>query len=464
MQQLPIFINIENQRCLVVGGGAIAARKVGLLLKAKAEVLVVAPTLGSTLQEKLGSGSIEYLAREFQEQDVVDAILVIAATDSFDVNKSVAEAAKNQQIPVNVVDTPELCTFTFGSIVERDPITIAISSAGQSPVLARALKARMESDIPAAFGRLAALAGRYRKQVKSIFTDEKARRRFWEWVVQGPVAELIFAGRDEAADEALKDNLASGQDANTTPGEVYLVGAGPGDPDLLTFRALRLLQKADVVFYDRLITEEILDFARRDAERYYVGKQRDNHCVPQSEINSLLIEHASQGKTVVRLKGGDPFVFGRGGEEATALAEAGISFQIVPGITSASGATAYAGIPLTHREYAHACRFIAGHSRDGELHLDWKKLIVEDETLIFYMGIKNLHVICEKLIEHGMPMNFPAAVVEQGTTQHQRVVVADLKTLPDKIERQGFKSPGLIIVGKVVTLHNKLAWFRGRTQ
>jgi uroporphyrin-III C-methyltransferase/precorrin-2 dehydrogenase/sirohydrochlorin ferrochelatase len=281
-------------------------------------------------------------------------------------------------------------------------------------------------------------------------------------VVQGPVAEMVFAGREQAAEEILKDNLHRGDTQGARGGEVYLVGAGPGDPDLLTFRALRILQKADVIFYDRLIGEEILNFARRDAERFYVGKQRAHHCVPQSDINRLLVENARQGKTVVRLKGGDPFVFGRGGEEATALAEAGVEFQVIPGITSASGCTAYAGIPLTHRDYARACRFIAGHSQDGELNLDWRNLAVENETLVFYMGVKNISIICSKLIEHGLPKDFPAAVVEQGTTQNQRVLVADLTSLPGQVVERDFQSPGLVIVGRVVALHSKLAWFTGR--
>jgi uroporphyrin-III C-methyltransferase/precorrin-2 dehydrogenase/sirohydrochlorin ferrochelatase len=459
MQQLPIFITVKDRPCLLVGGGAIAARKAGLLLKAGANVRVVAPELGGVLTALHLENKIDYQAREFAMSDVTGAALVIAATNDSLINKKVFEAARTQSIPVNVVDTPELCTFTFGSVVERDPITIAISSAGQSPVLARALKARLESVIPAAFGRLAVLAGRYRHQAKQIFTDEKSRRRFWEWIIQGPVSELVFAGKEQAAEEMLRDNLQRGNAEGTPKGEVYLVGAGPGDPDLLTFRALRILQKADVIFYDRLITEEILNFARRDAERFYVGKQRAHHCVPQSDINHLLVENARQGKTVIRLKGGDPFIFGRGGEEATALAEAGVEFQVIPGITSASGCTAYAGIPLTHRDYAQACRFIAGHSRNGELNLNWQNLVVENETLVFYMGISNLSTICTKLIEHGLPKTFPAAVVEQGTTQRQRVLVADLQSLPDRVAGESMKSPGLVIVGRVVELHSKLAWF-----
>ncbi|MBN1379168.1 MAG: uroporphyrinogen-III C-methyltransferase [Gammaproteobacteria bacterium] len=459
MQQLPVFLTVRNKTCLVVGGGAIAARKVGLLLKADAGVRVIAPQLGAKLTGLHKEQKFEYLAREFQDNDVIGATLVIAATDDRAVNKKVSEAAQAQSIPVNVVDTPELCTFTFGSIVERDPVTIAISSAGQSPVLARALKAKLESVVPAAFGRLAALAGRYRQRAKSILTDEKTRRRFWESIIQGPVSELVFAGREEAAEEMLQDNLKRGNTEKNVRGQVYLVGAGPGDPDLLTFRALRILQKADVIFYDRLITEEILNLARRDAERFYVGKQRAHHCVPQSDINHLLVENARKGKTVIRLKGGDPFVFGRGGEEAIALAEAGIEFQVIPGITAASGCTTYAGIPLTHRDYAQSCRFITGHSRDGELNLNWQNLAVKDETLVFYMAVDNLPIICSKLIEHGLPADFPVAVIEQGTTHKQRVVTATLEKLPQLANTEEIKSPGIVVVGKVVELQKKLGWF-----
>lgn len=461
MEQLPLFFNIKDRPCLVVGGGPVAERKIDLLLRAGARLTVIAPSLGGAVQARAQQGAFEHLAREFQDGDVAGRALVVAATNEKAVNERVSKAARAGNIPVNVVDTPQLCTFTFGSIVDRDPVTIAVSSAGRSPVLARALKARLESDIPASFGRLAALAGRYRDRVKAALSDGVARRRFWEWVMQGPVAELVFAGREKAAEEALQDNLRADADAARVQGEVYLVGAGPGDPDLLTFRALRILQKADVIFYDRLISQEILNFARRDAERFYVGKQRSRHCVPQSQINELLVENARRGRTVVRLKGGDPFIFGRGGEEATALAENGIEFQIVPGITSASGCSAYAGIPLTHRDYAQTVRFVTGHTRDSELRLDWRRLTDTKETLVVYMGLTNLQLICTKLIEHGLPADYPAAVIEQGTTPRQRVFSGTLDNLPDIVDTENVCSPGLVIIGRVVALREKLAWFEG---
>ena len=463
MKQLPIFMQVESRPCLVVGGGSIASRKIDLLLRAGANVTVVSPDLCVELQSLKDKNNIEHIARTFESQDVKNKILLIAATDDNAVNQKVAAVAAAENILVNVVDTPELCTFTFGSIVDRSPITIAVSSGGTSPVLARALRTRLESDIPASLGKLAAFAGVYRDKVKSALPNIQSRRKFWEWILQGPIAELVFSGQEKAAQAMMEENLLHSDRAQLKHGSVYLVGAGPGDPDLLTFRALRILQKADIVFYDRLISEEILKFARRDAEKFYVGKQRSNHCVPQSQINDLLIENAKQGRTVVRLKGGDPFIFGRGGEEAAALADNGVEFQIVPGITSALGCSAYAGIPLTHRDYAQSCRFITGHTRDGELKLDWDKLAIENETLIFYMGVKNLALICSKLMEHGLDKSLPLAIVEQGTTHNQRVIVGTLATMPVLAEQAKVQSPALVIIGKVVALREKLAWFKTDT-
>lgn len=459
MQSLPIFLNVQNRPCLVVGGGSIAARKIDLLLRAGADVTVVSPELGKQLQALRIKGDIKYLARPFQDTDVKGFQLVIAATDHVDVNRAVYESATRANIPVNVVDTPELCSFTFGAIIDRDPITIAVSSAGQSPVLTRAIRSAIESHIPAAFGKLAGLAGQYRDAVKKVYKDIDSRRRFWEKTLSGPIAEQVFAGNDDAAEKMLQALLSYTPDKEPAAGEVFLIGAGPGDPDLLTFRALRLLQKADIVFYDRLVSQGILDLARRDADRFYVGKKRDLHCVPQSEINELLVQHAKAGKFVARVKGGDPFIFGRGGEEAEALAAAGVSFQIVPGITAASACSAYAGIPLTHRDYAQAVRFITGHTQDGELKLDWASLITQTETLVFYMGLKNLGQICSQLIAHGLPDNYPVAVIANGATNQQQVATGTLSTITVETEKHAIQSPSLIIVGRVVLLREKLKWF-----
>jgi uroporphyrin-III C-methyltransferase/precorrin-2 dehydrogenase/sirohydrochlorin ferrochelatase len=345
------------------------------------------------------------------------------------------------------------------SIVDRSPILVAVGSGGASPVLARLLRARLESMIPAAYGRLSALAARFRDQVKATFKRPENRRRFWEKVFQGPVAEMVFAGQDEAAMATLRSMIEGEIEPDATIGEVYLVGAGPGNPDLLTFRALRLMQQADVVVHDNLVSPAVLDMVRRDAERIYVGKRRANHALPQEEINELLVRLAKEGKRVLRLKGGDPFIFGRGGEEIETLAENKIPFQVVPGITAASGVASYAGIPLTHRDHAQACVFVTGHLKDGSMNLDWDMLARPHQTIVIYMGLHGLPVLCEKLMEHGLPADTPAAIVQQGTTSRQKVVTGTLKTLPAIAEEARLQAPTLIIVGSVVTLHDKLKWF-----
>lgn len=456
MQNLPVFMNIRNRPCLVVGGGGVAARKVELLLRAHGKVTVVAPALGDALKELHEEGAIDHRSREFQPDDVAGCDLVIAATDNNDVNRAVYESATRAGIPVNVVDTPELCSFTFGAVIDRDPVTIAVSSAGQSPVLTRVVRAAIETHIPAAFGRLAALVKRYREQVKNRIPDRTARGRFWKKVVNGSVAELIFAGRTGSAEQLLEDSLAQPEPGFSPAGEVYLIGAGPGDPDLLTFRALRLIQKADIIFHDRQVPDAILGFARPDAERYYIGKQRDDRCVPQSEINDLLVRYAQQGKTVARIQGGDAFMFGRGGEEAEALAEHNVNFQIIPAITAAAGCGAYAGIPLTHRDHAQACRFISGHDRHGTPDLDWVNLATQSETLVFHRALKNLGRICEKLVEHGLLKDYPVAVIEQGA--ERRVVTGTLADIETAVEEKKIQAPAVVIVGRVVQLREKLKY------
>jgi len=334
---------------------------------------------------------------------------------------------------------------------------VAVSSGGRSPVLARLLRARLEILIPAGYGRLAALAGEFRAQVKARFGPSE-RRRFWERTLQGPIAELIFSGRDEAARHAMREALDDTRLA-FRGGEVSLIGAGPGDPDLLTFRALRLMQQADVVVYDRLVSKPVLDLVRRDAERIYVGKQRDNHALPQEGINELLVRLAKEGKRVLRLKGGDPFIFGRGGEEIETLAQHGVPFQVVPGITAASGVASYAGIPLTHRDHAQACIFVTGHLKDGSMDLDWEMLARPKQTIVIYMGLHGLPSLCEQLIKHGLTADTPAAIIQQGTTSKQRVVTGTLASLPAIAAEAKLQAPTLIIVGSVVSLHHKLKWF-----
>ena len=458
MDFLPIFLNIKNKPCLVIGGGEVAARKVSLLLRAGGTVTVVSPQLGSELQHLLDERKITYCAETYQSSLVAGQAIIIAATDDEAVNRQVSEQAQSKGIPVNVVDNPALCGFIMPSIIDRTPVQIAISTGGSSPVLARLLRARLETFIPSAYGRLATMVEGFRERVKNRFTKTGEIRRFWEKVLEGPVVELLFAGKDKLAEQELARAVEQGE-APDNRGEVYLVGAGPGDPDLLTFRALRLMQQADVVVYDRLVSAAILDLVRRDAEFIYAGKERNKHAIPQENINALLVRLAKEGKRVLRLKGGDPFIFGRGGEEIETLMEEGVGFQVVPGITAAAGCASYSGIPLTHRDYVQSCTFVTGHLKDGTINLNWPALAQSSQTVVFYMGLQGVATICKELIAHGRDPKTPAALVEQGTTQNQRVHVGNLTTLPALVEERDVKPPTLIIVGEVVELHKKLAWF-----
>jgi uroporphyrin-III C-methyltransferase/precorrin-2 dehydrogenase/sirohydrochlorin ferrochelatase len=461
MNYLPVFFRLEGRDCLVVGGGKVAARKVAMLRRAGARISVVAPRLCDELRKLRDSDRISHRDREFRGEDIEGMVLVIAATDNETVNRQISILADKQRIPVNVVDTPELCSFIVPSVVDRSPVQVAVSTGGASPVLARLLRARLESFIPSAYGRLAVMVDEYRHKVKQRFSDPRQRRYFWENVLQGRVAELLFAGHEKEAREALEEAIEDTDQAYETTGEVYLVGAGPGDPDLITFRALRLMQQADVVVYDRLVSQPVLDMVRRDAELIYAGKERDKHTLSQESINELLVRLAREGKRVLRLKGGDPFIFGRGGEEIETLAEQGIPFQVVPGITAASGCASYAGIPLTHRDYAQSCVFVTGHLKDGSVNLDWQRLARPAQTIVFYMGLHSIDILSRELLAHGLPPETPAALVQQGTTRNQRVYVETLATLPTLVEREEIKPPTLIIVGEVVRLREKLKWFDG---
>lgn len=454
MDFLPVFHNIKGKLCLVVGGGEVAHRKAAVLTDAGAKVRVVAPELAESFAEL---PHIEHIAARFAPQHLEGATLVIAATNDAGVNRQVSELAQARNIPVNVVDAPELCSFIMPAILDRSPMMVAFSSGGASPVLTRMLRGKLETMIPANYSRLAGFAERFRGEVKRRVTNQAKRRIFWENVFEGIVAEKVLSG-DEASAEAMLHQMLANED-NIQRGEVYLVGAGPGDPDLLTFRALRLMQKADVVVYDNLVAKPIVEMTRRDAQRIYVGKKRADHAMPQEEINELLVRLAKEGNRVLRLKGGDPFIFGRGGEEIEKLAAQGIPFQVVPGITAASGVASYAGIPLTHRDHAQACIFVTGHLKDGTMNLDWELLARPRQTVVVYMGLHGLETLCSKLVEHGLPAATPIAIVQQGTTRHQRVVTGTLGTLAHDPQVAQLHAPTLIIVGSVVTLRDKLAWF-----
>ena len=459
MQYLPIYLNLKNKKCLVVGGGDVATRKARTLLSAGAIVHVVAPSLSDSMNTLLKQDLLTINQSEFVASDLDDVELIIAATNKTNVNASVSELAQQKHIPVNVVDAPELCSFIMPSIVDRSPVMIAISSGGASPVLARLLRSKIETMIPASYGRLANLLKKYREKIKQKFDTVDDRRRFWEKIIQGPIAELMYSGQEKAASEALEQAVSRAVMPESHQGEVYLVGAGPGDPDLLTFRALRLLQQADVVVYDRLVSTPILEMARRDADKIYVGKEKSDHTLPQEKINELLVRLAKEGKRVLRLKGGDPFIFGRGGEEIETLMSENVSFQIVPGVTAASGCAAYAGIPLTHRDYAQSVVFATGHLKNNTIDLNWKALVQKQQTLVFYMGLTGLDTICSELIKHGMPKKTPIALIERGTRLDQVVHVSDLENMPQEVRSETIKPPTLIIVGEVVSLHKKLAWY-----
>ncbi len=462
MRYLPLFLDIRDKPCLVVGGGEVAARKANLLLEAGGAVTMVAPALSPTLSRMVADGLLTHLETTFEAGQLDAMHLAVAATDDPAVNREVAAEASARRLLVNVADRSGEGNFIVPSVIDRSPVTIAVSSGGASPVLARLLRARLESLIPSAYGQLALLIEKFRGRVARRLPPA-ARRRFWDRVLQGNVAEMVFAGNVAEADRALEAAIDAVDPSARQTGEVYLVGAGPGDPDLLTFRALRLLQQADVVLYDRLVSEPILNMVRKGADRIYVGKEKAHHAVPQQRINSLLQELAREGKRVLRLKGGDPFIFGRGGEEIEGLMAAGIPFQVVPGITAASGCAAYAGIPLTHRDHSQSCVFVTGHLKSGAMDLNWAQLCQPNQTVVVYMGLTGVEVLCRELVAHGLPADLPAALVEKGTTAEQRVITATLATLPDEVKRHDVGAPTLIIIGHVVRLRRELDWYRGGT-
>ncbi|ALE01496.1 siroheme synthase CysG [Candidatus Pseudothioglobus singularis] len=458
MDHLPIFINIRKKPCIVIGGGDIALRKINLLLKAQAKVDCISPLFCKDIKNLSMDGHITLINKSFEQADIKDYSIIIAATDDKSVNSLISSIAQDKKIPVNVVDSPELSSFIMPSIVDRSPLIIAVSSSGKAPVLARIIRAKLETIIPSAYGILADIAGEYRQKVKDRFSTIKDRRAFWEAVFSGVIAEKVFSGRINEAKEDIQRQLDDSVEMDL--GEVYLVGAGPGDPDLLTFKALRLIQQADVVLYDRLVSKGVMELVRRDSELIYVGKKGgSDKSTKQVDINDQLVELAKTGKRVCRLKGGDPFIFGRGGEEIESLSEHGIPFQVVPGITAASGCSSYAGIPLTHRDYSQSCRFVTAHLKNGTTNLPWEEFIIDQQTIVFYMALSGAKYICEKLMEHGMDKDMPIAIIEKGTMPEQKVYISSLIELPALLEREDIHAPTLMIVGEVVKLNEKLNWY-----
>ncbi len=454
-------MELSKQSVLLIGGGEVAERKLDLLLKANAKITVVSPEFTDYIKELISSNqNITTIIDDYKKEHMENSFsFVIAATNNESLNEDIAMQANKQGILVNVVDKPNICDFIFPSILERGPITVAVSTGGSSPVLARMLRTKLETMIPGAYGRLAKIVSENRIPVRKKLINSQSNRIFWEEMLNGKFLELVLSGQDNAAVKYLNEEIDRFDEEKKGEGEVYLVGAGPGDPDLLTFRALRLMQQADIALYDRLVHPSIIDLIRRDAQKIYVGKQRDNHVVRQEEINDLLVKYAKEGKRVLRLKGGDPFIFGRGGEEIDTLVDHNVSFQVVPGITSASGCSAYSGIPLTHRDHAQSCIFVTGHLKKGKLDLNWKKLIQPNQTIVFYMGLVSIDIICEQLVANGLDSKTPCALIQQGTTPNQKVFTSILEDMSELVKKEKPSAPTIFIIGNVVNLRDKLNWY-----
>ena len=454
-------MELSKQSVLLIGGGEVAERKLDLLLKAKAKLTIISPQFTDYILSLIKNNkNITAITSNYKSEYMDDSFsFVIAATNDESLNEEIASQANQKGILVNVVDKPNICDFIFPSILERGPITVAVSTGGSSPVLARLLRTKLETMIPGAYGRLAKIVSENRIPVRKKLVNSKSNRIFWEQMLNGKFVELVLSGQDNEAVNYLNNEINSFDEEKKGEGEVYLVGAGPGDPDLLTFRALRLMQQADIALFDRLVHPSIIDLIRRDAQKIYVGKQRDNHTVRQEEINNLLVKYAKQGKRVLRLKGGDPFIFGRGGEEIDTLVDNNVSFQVVPGITSASGCSAYSGIPLTHRDHAQSCIFVTGHLKEGKLDLNWEKLIQPNQTIVFYMGLVSIDIICRQLIANGLDSKTPCALVQQGTTPDQKVYTSTVENMSQLVKEKKPIAPTIFIIGFVVNLREKLNWY-----
>ncbi|MDX1484752.1 MAG: siroheme synthase CysG [Alphaproteobacteria bacterium] len=453
MKYFPLFADLRGRDCLVVGGGERAARKLRLLLGAGARPVVAAAEVNDEIRGWAEDGKVRIEPTAAVTDggvagDLSGYALIVVADAADDVVRAVSAAARKSNTPVNVVDRPELSTFVMPGIVDREPVLVAIGSGGAAPVLVRRLREQIERVLPAKLGALARFAQRYRSTVREIETAGTPKR-FWEEFFDGPIAQAVLAGRAGEAAEGMLRRINRGPAAGQEAGSVALVGAGPGDPDLLTLRALRAMQDADVVVYDRLIGDGILDLVRRDAERIYVGKAPGRHSLDQEGINRLLAARARAGQRVVRLKGGDPFLFGRGGEELAHLRAAGVSVEVIPGITAAVGCAAAAGMPLTHRGAASGVTFISGHSRAGGDEPDWAGLAASGNTLVIYMGVATAGHAGRELLAHGMRPETPVAVIENGTRPDQRVIRDTLAGLAAGLARHGVGAPAVIVIGEV---------------
>ncbi len=461
MDYLPVFVDLKRAKVLVDGGNSLAARRAERALGAGALVAVFDPEPGDDMLRLARGENIELMSRLPQSGDLAGCRIVYGASEDAIRDAALWRWSREQGIWCNIADRPEMCDFITPSIIDRSPLLVAISTSGVAPVIGRILKARLEASLPAGYGRLAGFLGQFRDRIAQKITSARERRYFWEHIVDGPAADLYLQGNEAAAgDLVLSDLQAAGRKDRTTQGEVYLVGGGPGNPDLLTFGALRLMQRADVVLYDRLIGPEILSLVRRDATRIYVGKQKQEHTMGQDDITATMVRLARDGQRVLRLKGGDPFIFGRGGEEIEGLARAKIPFQVVPGVTAAAGCGAYAGIPLTHRDHAQSALFVTAHGREGVLDLDWDVLARPGQTVAVYMGLSTLGVLIAGLLRHNVAAQTDVAVIENGTLASQKVVTGTLANIAARADAASIKGPAIIIIGSVVRLRAELNWHR----
>jgi uroporphyrin-III C-methyltransferase/precorrin-2 dehydrogenase/sirohydrochlorin ferrochelatase len=455
MNWLPLLHRSSDVKFIIFGGGQVAQRKVQTLIKFTQDITVVSPVLDSRLQALADKNLIQHIKSLAKQEHVLAGNRIVAATDNGDANQQIATWAKALSCPVSIADDPKHSDFIFPAIIDRSPVMIAISSASESPALTRYLRNQLDAALSSRIPQLAHFTSKLRRSIRSRVDDSKKRQQLWRKLMSSAMPNLVLAGKEGQA-QVICDDVIAGKDHH---GEVFLVGAGPGDPELLTLKAVRLIQQADVVFYDRLVSPAILEYCNSKAEMYYVGKAKSNHAVPQDDINQLLADHAKLGKTVLRLKGGDPFIFGRGGEEIELLAEQQVPFQVVPGITAASGCSSYAGIPLTHRDYAQSVRFVTGHLKDGSANLPWHELIHPQQTLVIYMGLTGISYISQELMAHGMSGDTPIALIEKGTLPEQKVYTSTLAGISEVIANNLISAPTLTIVGDVVRLHKKLNWY-----
>ena len=463
MDRLPIFLRLQNKPCLVVGGGIVAERKVRLLQRTGASISILAPSVTKALQDQIDQGLVTYLPAQYSDAGVADFWLIIAATDDATFNHQIAADAEAAGKFCNVVDDNTASTFILPAIVDRSPVIVAIGTEGNAPVLAQQLKNRIEAWIPERIGELATQAGRWRQLVKKRFLSTRERRRFWQRFFTGPIAEHLLAGRHSAADKAMRKELVGDVPTSTeSRGEAWIVGAGPGDPGLVTLRAQQLIGRADVVLYDRLISKPVLDFARKEAELIPVGKRAGSQSMSQKDINQLLVKLVQEGNRVCRLKGGDPFVFGRGGEEALALANAGLPFQIIPGISAALGCAAYAGIPLTLRGVSSSVTLATAKLAD-DIGPNWPQLLQSGHTLALYMGVASIADLRQQLSDANVAPDLPVAIVENGTTRQQRTILSSAAAMEDDAMNANIVSPAIVFIGESVRAAEHLQWFDGKS-